>query len=288
MAKKQVTTIEQVKTTQTTTIETDTLSLPVLASTETNERQLPILEVIEGKVFCTSQQVAFSYKKEHFHVLRDIEEHIAKIKVGRHSGKEADMFLKGFDEVPNNLGFKVKKPIYYMNRRGFIKLITGFKGLEASDTTMDIIDLFDEMEAKLLNLTGIPEKPVKYLSNAQTQVLKQRVERLVTPIWIQQSYISTIWNRLRFVANADNQNTIPADQYDALMEELDRMEHTMTGDHGGYKLLEEFHDYLYRQILCLGTPLSMTVRKNWFAKFGSLLPKNISWRKAALMLEEAA
>lgn len=276
MAKKHVTTTELIKTTQTT-----------ITETTTEEHTLPTLEIIEGKVFCTSFQIAEHFEKNHHAVVRDTEEHIAKIRAGRHAGSEADMFLKGFYETQAGFG-KVKKPMYYFNRDGFMKLVMGYNGARASDIQMDYIKAFNKMEAMLLSLNGIPEKPVKYLSNAQTQVLKQRVERLVTPIWIQQSYINTIWNRLRFVANADNQNTIPADQYDALMEELDRMEHTMTGDHGGYKLLEEFHDYLYRQILCLGTPLSMTVRKNWFAKFGSLLPKNISWRKAALMLEEAA
>ena len=279
MAKKHVTTTELIKTTQTTITETtiEEHALPTL----------PTLEIIEGKVFCTSLQIAEHFEKNHFDVLRDTEEQIAKIKAGRHAGSEENMFLKGFYETQAGFG-KVKKPMYYLNRDGFMKLVMGYNGAKASDIQMDYIEAFNKMEAMLLNLKGIPEKPVKYLSSAQTQALKQRVDRLVTPIWIQQSYINTIWNRLRFVANADTQNTIPADQYDALMEELDRMEHTMTGDHGGYKLLEEFHDFLYRQVLCLGTPFSMTVRKNWFAKFGSLLPKNISWRKAALMLEEAA
>lgn len=290
MAKKQVTTIEHIKTTQTTTIETDTPSLPALASTETNERQLPILEVIEGKVFCTSQQVAFTYKKEHFNVLRDIEEHIAKIKVGRHSGKEADMFLKGFDEVPNNLGFKVKKPIYYMNRRGFIKLITGFKGLEASDTTMDIIDLFDEMEAKLLNLTGITEKPVKYLSSLQLREIQDEITNLVRPAWMKESCTNIIWNRLRFIANADDKNKIPSDQFEAIKLELRRMEDAMyKGTRGTDSIIElfiELQNHIYTHHLCSGTPLSMNVRKQWRERFDSVLPKNISWRKAALMLEE--
>lgn len=277
MATQEIITKEKVETITTTTIRTiEDVIMP------------PELVIIDKQVYCTSLQIAEHFEKRHDNVLQDIEHAILQVQSANNPDMPAaQMFVKGFDEAPNNLGFKVKRPMYHLNVDGFSFLCLGYTGDKAAKFKLTYMAAFKKMR-KLLSEVGIPEKPVKYLSTAQAQVLKQRVERLVTPIWIQQSYINTIWNRLRFVANADNQNTIPADQYDALMEELDRMEHTMTGDHGGYKLLEEFHDYLYRQILCLGTPLSMTVRKNWFAKFGSLLPKNISWRKAALMLEEAA
>lgn len=277
MATQEITTTETVETITTTTIRTiEDVIMP------------PELVIIDKQVYCTSLQIAEHFDKLHKNVLQDIENAIRQVQAANNPDMPAaQMFVKGFDEAPNNLGFKVKRPMYHLNVDGFSFLCLGYTGDKAAKFKLTYMAAFKKMR-ELLHEVGIPEKPVKYLSTAQTQVLKQRVERLVTPIWIQQSYINTIWNRLRFVANADNQNTIPADQYDALMEELDRMEHTMTGDHGGYKLLEEFHDYLYRQILCLGTPLSMTVRKNWFAKFGSLLPKNISWRKAALMLDEAA
>ncbi|HMT95002.1 Rha family transcriptional regulator [uncultured Thiothrix sp.] len=195
MAKQQVTTKKTIEETSITTICT------------IEERTLPIIEIIEGKVFCTSLQVALSYKKEHFNVLRDIETHIDYIKnSSRHAGKEADMYLRGFYEVEAGFG-KVKKTMYYLNRSGFVKLIANYQGLEASDTTMDYFEAFDKMEAMLLSMRGMSDAPVQYLSNAQVQELKQRVKSLVKPIWIEQSYINTIWNRLRFVANAESQAT---------------------------------------------------------------------------------
>ena len=60
----------------------------------------------------------------------------------------------------------------------------------------------------------------------------------------------------------------------------------MDGEHGGYRLLEKNHDFFYRDVLCLGTPLSSTTHKDWRKKFGSLIPQGMGWRKAALILDE--
>ena len=283
MAKKHVTTTELIKTTQTTITETtiEEHALPTL----------PTLEIIEGKVFCTSLQIAEHFDKEHKNVLQDIEEQITKIKAGRHAGSEENMFLKGFYETQAGFG-KVKKPMYYLNRDGFMKLVMGYNGAKASDIQMDYIEAFNKMEAMLLNLKGIPEKPVKYLSSAQAKEIQDQITGLVRPAWMKESCAHIIWNRLRFIANADDKNKIPSDQFEAIKLELRRMEDAMfKGTRGTDSIIELFIDlqnHIYTNHLCTGTPLSMSVRKQWRERFDSVLPKNISWRKAALMLEETA
>ena len=280
MAKKHVTTTELIKTTQTT-----------ITETTIEEHALPTLEIIEGKVFCTTLQVAEHFEKNHFDVLRDIEEQIAKIKAGRHAGSEESMFLKGFYETQVGFG-KVKKPMYYLNRDGFMKLVMGYNGAKASDIQMDYIEAFNKMEAMLLNLKGVTEKPVKYLSSAQLREIQDQITNLVRPAWMKESCTNIIWNRLRFMANADDKNKIPSDQFEAIKLELRRMEDAMfKGTRGTDSIIElfiELQNHIYTHHLCTGTPLSMNVRKQWRERFDSVLPKNISWRKAALMLEEAA
>lgn len=277
MAKKQLITEETIEKTTKTTIRT------------IEEHALPTLEIIEGKVFCTSLQVAIHFEKNHKEVLRDIDEQIAKIKAGHHAGKEAEMFLRGFYETKAGFG-NVKKPMYYLNRDGFMKLVMGYNGARASDIQMDYIEAFNKMEAMLLSMRGMSVAPVKYLSNAQVQELKAQVDHLARSAWVKEACTRVIWNRLRFLANADTQLTIPADQFEVLKAELRRMEHVMyKGSRGTDSLIElmnEIQEYAYREVLCLGTPLSGTTHKDWRKKFGSLIPQGMGWRKAALILDE--
>ncbi|UJS26237.1 Rha family transcriptional regulator [Thiothrix winogradskyi] len=149
-----------------------------MATTNSNTQVIaPELLVKDGQVFCTSLQLAHHFDKEHKHVIRDIEEQIAKIQAGRHAGKEAHMFQIDTYPVINNLGHKVNKPLYMLNRAGFIKLVNGYNGQKASDIQMDYIEAFDAMEAALL---GKPKPAVERISATQMNhlaVLMAQIER---------------------------------------------------------------------------------------------------------------
>lgn len=134
----------------------------------------PELLVKDGQVFCTSLQVAQDFDKEHFIVLRDIDAQIEKIQAGRHAGKETSMFQADTYTITNNLGYKVSKPMYRLNRSGFMKLINGYNGQRASDTQMDYIEAFDAMEAVLMG-QGKPQPAVERISSAQYHQLASAV-----------------------------------------------------------------------------------------------------------------
>lgn len=281
MATQEIITKETVETTTTTTIRTiEDVIMP------------PELVIIDKQVYCTSLQIAEHFEKEHKHVIRDIENAILQVQAANNPDMPAaQMFVKGFDEAPNNLGFKVKRPMYHLNVDGFSFLCLGYTGDKAAKFKLTYMAAFKKMR-ELLHEVGVTEKPVKYLSSVQLREIQDRITGLVRPAWMKESCTNIIWNRLRFIANADDKNKIPSDQFEAIKLELRRMEDAMfKGTRGTDSIIElfiELQNYIYTHHLCTGTPLSMNVRKQWRERFDSVLPKNISWRKAALMLEETA
>lgn len=279
MATHELTTKKTIEETTTTTIRTiDDVIMP------------PELVIIDKQVYCTSQQIAKHFEKRHDNVLQDIANAIVQVQAANNLDMQAEqMFVKGFDEESNNLGFKVKRPMYHLSLDGFTFLVMGYNGTTAARYKLAYMVAFKKMR-QLLHDIHITEKPVQYLSNAQVQELKAQVDHLARPAWMKEVCARVIWNRLRFLANADTQLTIPADQFEVLKAELRRMEHVMyKGSRGTDSLIElmnEIQEYAYREVLCLGTPLSGTTHKDWRKKFGSLIPQGMGWRKAALILDE--
>ena len=265
MAKKHVTTTELIKTTQTT-----------ITETTIEEHALPTLEIIEGKVFCTSLKISEHFEKEHFIVLRDIEEQIAKIKAGRHAGSEESMFLKGFYETQAGFG-KVKKPMYYLNRDGFMKLVMGYNGAKASDIQMDYIEAFNKMEAMLLNLMESP----KTISSDQIRHLTGQISLIAG--WFHMNNASH-WlnNLLRFHLNTNSINDIRAEDYpkaQALIENARRQ---------GEEYLQmriDIEKEILLDYLCQGIPFTPTLRKQATQKLKAKLPSYPNWKEIALQLE---
>lgn len=127
-----------------------------------------------GQPAVSSRDVAEQFGKEHYHVLRDIENLIGggEPKIGPSSGKSKTGFSSGAlknepsskasDLTAENSAIKSmfwkdeyttiqnkKMPMYYMNRDGFTLLAMGFTGKEALAWKLKYIQAFNMMEERL-------------------------------------------------------------------------------------------------------------------------------------------
>ena len=114
---------------------------------------LTILVKIEGKkgekwLAVSSRQVAEDFEKEHFNVLRDIENLIKKTTSDQQNSKlrTAQMFYKTSYKIDGNLR---NYPEYLMDRDGFSLLVMGFTGSEALKWKLKYIEAFNTMEETL-------------------------------------------------------------------------------------------------------------------------------------------
>ena len=108
--------------------------------------------VQNNQALTTSLKVAEYFEKEHFHVLRDIEEIIRQLAAETASGFDnlnldfQKMFIKSEYEVKRQTR---KYPMYLMNRDGFLLLVMGFTGQKAFHFKLEFIAEFNRMETAL-------------------------------------------------------------------------------------------------------------------------------------------
>ena len=114
------------------------------------------LKTINGREVpaVTSLQVAEAFGKEHYNVLRDIEQILPQV---------SEIFGKLNFEVSeyttmNNLGFAVRKPMYLLSKDGFTILTMSYTGEKAMKFKEAYINRFNEMERELAmpKIAGIP------------------------------------------------------------------------------------------------------------------------------------
>ena len=94
-----------------------------------------------GKVFCSSRQVAEEFIKQHDNVLRDIR--------GLDCSRE--FFLLNFEEKTYK-SKRAEQPEYLMTKNGFIFLVMGYRGEKAAKFKEAYIKRFDDMEAFIKSL----------------------------------------------------------------------------------------------------------------------------------------
>lgn len=111
----------------------------------------PVLNIIDGQVTTTSNQVAANFGKQHKLVLRAIRNLLKDLPKG-HERNFAPMLL----EVEVGGGAVRKDPAYRLTRDGFALLAMGFTGKEALQWKVAYIDTFNKMEAVLLKQATIP------------------------------------------------------------------------------------------------------------------------------------
>ncbi|EAI8273259.1 phage regulatory protein [Campylobacter coli] len=110
-----------------------------------------------NQIFCTSLDVAKVFGKNHFHVLRDIENILNDL---REIGTSQDLSNFGLVKYKDKKG--EFRPAYQISRDGFSLLAMGFTGKKALQFKIAFINAFNEME-KLLQKEI--KSPNKYLTD---------------------------------------------------------------------------------------------------------------------------
>jgi Rha family phage regulatory protein len=98
----------------------------------------------KGRSFCSSLQVAETFKKEHKNVLRDIEQKILSVAPESFCRLNFELTSQTVD-MPN--GGTRKEKMYLMTRDGFAFLAMGFTGKKAAVFKVAYINRFNQMEA---------------------------------------------------------------------------------------------------------------------------------------------
>ena len=163
----------------------------------------PDLEIIEGQITTTSNQVAEHFGKRHADVIRAIRKLDAPAEF-----TERNFALSEFTDSTGRV-----LPAYRITRDGFTLLAMGFTGKEAMQWKVAYLTAFNQMEAELLARTTRPHNPaIDYdrISPAQAQDLKEIVATIVQAGI--QSYGET-WSRLQRKFKVNSYLELPATQH---------------------------------------------------------------------------
>ena len=98
---------------------------------------MELVKIENDRMITTSKIVAETFGKEHFHVLRDID----NIK------KDVSNFGEMFFETERTDSYGRQQRIYEMTRDGFSLLAMGFTGSESMQWKLKYIEAFNKMEA---------------------------------------------------------------------------------------------------------------------------------------------
>lgn len=126
-----------------------------------------LVEIKSGKVICNTLQLAAKFEKNHFDVLRALQ-----------NIECSQVFRDSNFEVSSYQSFQGKSmPMYEMTRDGFTFLAMGFTGKEAAKWKEKYIMAFNMMEEELLKSEFTPSiKP----ASAQGMVLLDQIPKIVT------------------------------------------------------------------------------------------------------------
>ena len=147
------------------------------------ETTLQLVTVMKNQAITTSRIVAEYFHKNHFHVVRDIDN--LKAQMPSESENPKLGFQKMFKENTYTVEGNTKKyKEYLMNRDGFTLLAMGFTGKKALQFKLAYIDAFNTMEAEIqrINLNKQnaewleTRKDVKVLYRKMTDSLKVLVD----------------------------------------------------------------------------------------------------------------
>lgn len=184
----------------------------------------PDLEIIEGQITTTSQQIAEHFGKRHADVIRAI----------RKLEAPDDFTERNFalSEFTDSTGRKL--PAYRITRDGFTLLAMGFTGKEAMQWKVAYLTAFNKMEQQLLARTTRPHNPAldcDRISPAQAQDLKELVHAVVDSKV--QGFAET-WARLHRKFRVNSYLELPATKFnearDYLLGKLPEAQHKPVND----------------------------------------------------------
>lgn len=127
----------------------------LIESSSRVEIAAPALEVIDGHVTTTSQQIAKHFGKRHTNVLRDIKNLLEDLPQGYGLNFEPI-------QIDTDLGMgRIRKdPAYRITRDGFTLLAMGFTGKDAMRWKVAYIAAFNKMERELTELSNQRPSPL--------------------------------------------------------------------------------------------------------------------------------
>lgn len=163
----------------------------------------PDLEIIEGHITTTSNQIAAHFNKRHDTVLRAIR----KLECS------AEYRLRNFAESSYRDEQGKEQPCYRLTRDGFVFLAMGFTGKDAAQWKEAYITAFNNMERELLARTTRPHNPAldyDRISPDQAQDLKELVHAVVDSKV--QGFAET-WARLHRKFRVNSYLELPASKY---------------------------------------------------------------------------
>lgn len=175
----------------------------------------PDLEIIDGQITTTSNQVAEHFGKEHKLVMRAIRNLLAELPEWYQCN-----FAPIQIDVDLGMGRTRKDPAYRITRDGFTLLAMGFTGKEALQWKLSYITAFNKMEAELLARTTRPANPaIDYtrISPAQAQGLKELVHSIVDAK--AQGFAET-WARLHKKFRVNSYLELPATRFEEARDYL--------------------------------------------------------------------
>ncbi len=170
----------------------------------------PDLEIVNGQITTTSNQVAAHFGKRHDMVLRAV----------RNLECSDEFRLRNFAESSYINEQGKEQPCYRLTRDGFVFLAMGFTGKEAAQWKEAYITAFNKMEQELLACTTRPSNPaIDYdrISPAQAQDLKELVHSIVDAGI--QGFAET-WARLHKKFRVNSYLELPATRFEEARDYL--------------------------------------------------------------------
>lgn len=175
----------------------------------------PDLEIIEGQITTTSQQIAAHFGKRHDTVLRAIRN--LECSPEYHARNFAEMVT----EIEIGSGATRKSPAYRMTRDGFVFLAMGFTGKEAAQWKEAYITAFNKMEQELLaKRTSLPytAQPRDKLTLDQGDELRSMLETAAQKLPPEKrgTFLQSGWAKLRAHTGVNYRKIPQAAHTDAL------------------------------------------------------------------------
>lgn len=152
----------------------------------------PSLQVFEGHITTSSNQIAEHFGKQHKDVLRAIR--------NLRSTVDADFYERNFALIQTvtdlGIGRTRQDPAYRITRDGFVFLAMGFTGKEAAAWKVAYLTAFNRMEAELQNQ---PTQDSQRLQLAQTLASQAGAQVMQTVFDAVMSGSNANWRRARYL-----------------------------------------------------------------------------------------
>ncbi len=123
----------------------------------------------KDEAVCSSLQISNMFKKNHQHILRDID----KLTVQNRTVK--NMFQESSYKAENGQVYRM----YYLNRDGFSLLVMGFTGKKALEWKLKYIQAFNEMEQQLKEKQSIQWQQTRLVARDMRKLETAEIKELV-------------------------------------------------------------------------------------------------------------